>query len=74
MKKIRLTIKSQSQPKQEPQKDIVYKLTPKGCMLLALYKADVDPEVSENFVNLFWDSFEKTLTNCGYAIVDKDEN
>jgi hypothetical protein len=71
MKKIRLTIKSQSQPKQEPQKDIVYKLTPKGCMLLALYKSEVDPEVAENFVQLYWDSFEKTLAESGYVIEEK---
>jgi hypothetical protein len=71
MKKIRLTIKSQSQPKQEPQKDIVYKLTPKGCMLLALYKTEVDPEIAENFVELFWDSFEETLAASGYVIEEK---
>jgi phage regulator Rha-like protein len=74
MKKIRLTIKSQSQPKQEPKKDIVYKLTPKGCMLLALYKTEVDPEIAENFVELFWDSFEETLAECGYVIKDRNEN
>ena len=74
MKKIKVTVKTQSQPKPKFERDEVYKLTPKGCMLLDLYKNEVDPEVAESFVNLFWDSFEETLTNCGYAIVDKDEN
>jgi hypothetical protein len=43
-------------------------------MLLALYKSEVDPEIAENFVELFWDSFEETLAECGYVIKDRNEN
>jgi hypothetical protein len=74
MKKVKITIKAQSQPKQEPKKDIVYKLAPKGCMLLSLYKSGVVPEIAEDFVNLHWDLFEETLAECGYVIKDRNEN
>ena len=51
-----------------------WKLTPKGCCIVALMDAKIIDSIDDERIEDFWRSFQSSMLKCGYVELKEDSN
>lgn len=51
-----------------------WKLSPKGCAIVAMLDSGIIDDIDDERVNKFWILFQSNMLKCGYVKLEEDNN
>lgn len=51
-----------------------WKLSPKGCAIVAMLDSGIIDDINDERVNKFWRLFQSNMLKCGYVELEEDNN
>lgn len=51
-----------------------WKLSPKGCAIVAMLDSGIIDDIDDERVNKFWRLFQSDMLRCGYVKLEEDDN
>lgn len=52
----------------------LWKLSPKGCAIVAMLDSGIIDDIDDERVNKFWRLFQSNMLKCGYVELEEDDN
>ena len=51
-----------------------WKLSPKGCAVVAMLDSQIIDDINDKRFNKFWRLFQSNMLKCGYVKLEEDDN
>lgn len=52
----------------------LWKLSPKGCAIVAMLDSEIIDNIDDERFNKFWRLFQSNMLKCGYVELEEDNN